>query len=150
MDLLWYSASLRLSCAVAFSSCASATLRFAWAWVRLFCGMRGSIFARSVPFLTSSPVWTGISRISPEAFDFTLSVRMGWITPDAVAVTTMSRRATGIREYGGADSTLWQAAPPAAHAAVAAGGGGVAPGPPAPRGARGDLVLVRRGRVRAP
>src|SRR2546422_6627046 len=97
MDLLWYSASLRLSCAVAFSSCASATLRFAWAWVRLFCGMRGSIFARSVPFLTSSPVWTGISRISPEAFDFTLSVRMGWITPDAVAVTTMSRRATGIR-----------------------------------------------------
>src|SRR5438309_4157870 len=104
MDLLWYSASLRLSCAVAFSSCASATLRFAWAWVRLFCGMRGSIFARSVPFLTSSPVWTGISRISPEAFDFTLSVRMGWITPDAVAVTTMSRRATGIREYGGARS----------------------------------------------
>ena len=91
--------------------------------------MRGSIFARSVPFLTSSPVWTGISRISPEAFDFTLSVRMGWITPDAVAVTTMSRRATGIREYGGADSTLWQAAPPAITAAIATGRCRVTAGP---------------------
>src|SRR2546430_7946798 len=84
MDLLWNSASLRLSCAVAFSRCAWATLRFAWAWVRLLRGMRGSILARSVPLLTSSPVWTGISRISPEAFDFTLSVRIGWIAPEAV------------------------------------------------------------------
>src|SRR2546429_6745802 len=103
MDLLWNSASLRLSCAVAFSRCAWATLRFAWAWVRLLRGMRGSILARSVPLLTSSPVWTGISRISPEAFDFTLSVRIGWIAPEAVAVTTMSRRATGTSEYGGAE-----------------------------------------------
>src|SRR2546423_389597 len=115
MDLLWNSASLRLSCAVAFSRCAWATLRFAWAWVRLLRGMRGSILARSVPLLTSSPVWTGISRISPEAFDFTLSVRIGWIAPEAVAVTTMSRRATGTSEYGGAVSTLWQAAAPPTH-----------------------------------
>src|SRR2546430_864288 len=116
MDLLWNSASLRLSCAVAFSRCAWATLRFAWAWVRLLRGMRGSILARSVPLLTSSPVWTGISRISPEAFDFTLSVRIGWIAPEAVAVTTMSRRATGTSEYGGPVPTLWQAAPPPAPA----------------------------------
>src|SRR3989442_13791646 len=99
--------------------------------------MRGSIFARSVPFLTSSPVWTGISRISPEAFDFTLSVRMGWITPDAVAVTTMSRRATGTREYGGADSTLWQAATAPVAPAIAPGGGWRTAGPPLPRAARG-------------
>src|SRR2546428_9367947 len=75
--------------------------------------MRGSIFARSVPFLTSSPVWTGISRISPEALDFTLSVRIGWITPDAVAVTTMSRRAMAIFWYGGAASEWGDAAAPA-------------------------------------
>src|SRR5437879_11819764 len=128
MVLLWNSASLRLSCAVAFSRCAWATLRFAWAWVRLLRGMRGSILARSVPLLTSSPVWTGISRISPEAFDFTLSVRIGWIAPEAVPVTTMPRRATGIREYAGADSTLWQEAPPATAAAIATGGGGAQAG----------------------
>ena len=34
---------------------------------------------------------------SPDAFDFTLKVRIGWMTPDAVAVTTMSRCSTGIR-----------------------------------------------------
>src|SRR5256885_7632377 len=123
MDLLWNSASLRLSCAVAFSRCAWATLRFAWAWVRLLRGMRGSILARSVPLLTSSPVWTGISRISPEAFDFTLSVRIGWIAPEAVAVTKLSRRATGTNQDRGAVPPLWQArAPPL----------------PAPRGSRGD------------
>src|SRR5207253_6774676 len=129
MDLLWNSASLRLSCAVAFSRCAWATLRFAWAWVRLLRGMRGSILARSVPLLTSSPVWTGISRISPEAFDFTLSVRIGWIAPEAVAVTTMSRRATGTSEYGGAVSTLWQAAARAITAAVGTRSDRVTAGP---------------------
>src|SRR2546428_14078243 len=110
--------------------------------------MRGSIFARSVPFLTSSPVWTGISRISPEAFDFTLSVRMGWITPDAVAVTTMSRRATGIREYGGADSTLWQAAPPPLTAAVAPGRGRGPAGPRPPPPAAAAFDGGRAGPVR--
>src|SRR2546421_6485483 len=34
------------------------------------------------------------------------------------SVTTMSRRATGTSEYGGAVSTLWQAATPAITAAV--------------------------------
>src|SRR2546429_7555496 len=137
MDLLWNSASLRLSCAVAFSRCAWATLRFAWAWVRLLRGMRGSILARSVPLLTSSPVWTGISRISPEAFDFTLSVRIGWIAPEAVAVATMSRRATGASEYGGAVSTLWQGgAPPVTPGGVPRGGLGPG-GPPPPRGGGG-------------
>src|SRR5256885_16658380 len=137
MDLLWNSASLRLSCAVAFARWAWAALRFAWAWVRLLRGMRGSILARSVPLLTSSPVWTGISRISPEAFDFTLSVRIGWIAPEAVAVTTMSRRATGTSEYGGAVSTLWQAATPPLTAAGGTPKERGPDGPPSPRGPGG-------------
>jgi hypothetical protein len=57
--------------------------------------MRGSIRVSSWPFFTSSPVWTGISMISPHALDFTLNVRIGCITPDAVAVTTMSLCSTG-------------------------------------------------------
>src|SRR5947207_3429305 len=118
MDLLWYRVSLRLSCAVAFSSWAWATSTFACAWVRLLRGIRGSILASSWPFWTSSPVWTGIARISPEAFDFTLKVRIGWIAPEAVAVTTMSRRATGTSEYGGADCTFWHAAAPASTTAL--------------------------------
>src|SRR6266511_3657067 len=120
MDLLWYSVSLRLSCAVAFSSCASATVRFASAWVRSLRGMRGSIFASSCPRFTSSPVCTGISRISPEAFDFTLRVRIGWITPEADAVTTMSRCWTGIFSYSGAGCAFLQAATPSSRAAEAA------------------------------
>ncbi len=92
---LWNSSSLRLNCAVALSSCALATARLACACVRLFCGILGSTLASSWPRFTSSPVCTGIWRISPEALDFTLKVRIGWITPDAVADTTMSRRATG-------------------------------------------------------
>ena len=57
--------------------------------------MRGSTFASNWPFFTSSPVWTGMAMISPDALDLTLRVRIGWITPDAVADTMMSRRATG-------------------------------------------------------
>src|SRR5438046_5956736 len=129
MDLLWYRVSLRLSCAVAFSSWAWATSTFACAWVRLLRGIRGSILASSWPFWTSSPVWTGIARISPEAFDFTLKVRIGWIAPEAVAVTTMSRRATGTSEYGGAVSNLWQAATPATTAAVGTRSDRVTAGP---------------------
>src|SRR2546425_7368927 len=110
MDLLWYRASLRLSCAVALSSWALATARLASACVRSFRGMRGSIFASSCPFLTSSPVCTGMSRISPEALDFTLRVRIGWIAPEADGETTMSRCATGTFSYSGADCVLWQEA----------------------------------------
>src|SRR5213078_1248841 len=103
----WYRVSLRLSCAVAFSSWAWATSTFACAWVRLLRGIRGSILASSWPF------W-----ISPEALDFTLKVRIGWIAPEAVAVTMMSRRATGTSEYGGADCTFWHAATPASTTAL--------------------------------
>src|SRR5438445_1355495 len=90
-----YKASLRLSCAVAVSSCARALSSAACAWARFCWGMRGSIRANSWPFCISSPVWTGISMISPHALDLTMNVRIGCTTPDALAVTTMSRRATG-------------------------------------------------------
>ena len=50
--------------------------------------------ARSWPRCTSSPVWTGIAMISPEALDLTLSVSTGWITPEADTATTMSRGST--------------------------------------------------------
>src|SRR5205814_4540566 len=63
-------------------------------------------------------VGTGIARFSPEAVDFTLKVRIGWIAPEAVAVTTMSRRVTGTSEYGGADCTFWHAATPASTTAL--------------------------------
>jgi hypothetical protein len=96
MDCDRYRASLRLSWAVAVCSCARALSSLACASVRFWRGMRGSIRASSWPFLTSSPVWTRISMISPHAFDFTLNVRIGWITPEALAVTTMSRRSTGM------------------------------------------------------
>src|SRR5881396_2563547 len=45
-----YKASLRLSCAVAVSSCARALSSAACAWARFCWGMRGSIRANSWPF----------------------------------------------------------------------------------------------------
>src|SRR5256885_1410245 len=48
MDLLWNSASLRLSCAVAFSRCAWATFRFASAWGRLLRSQAGQPAAGDV------------------------------------------------------------------------------------------------------
>ena len=48
--------------------------------------------------------------ISPQAFDFTVKVSTGWITPSATAATTMSRRSTGTFSYRGADSAFLQAA----------------------------------------
>ena len=51
---------------------------------------------------TSSPVWTRISVIAPDACDLTCTVRIGWIVPAAEAVTTMSRRWTGTISYTGA------------------------------------------------
>jgi len=47
-----------------------------------------------------------MAMISPDAFDLTLSVRIGWITPDAVADTTMSRRTTGTVSYAGTGASL--------------------------------------------
>src|SRR5439155_19373025 len=79
--------------------------------------------------LISTPVWPGILRLSPEGLALLLRVRLGWIAPEAVAVTTMSRRATGTSEYGGAVSTLWQAATPAITAAVVTRSDRVTAGP---------------------
>ena len=50
---------------------------------------------RASPRLTSWPVSTCRSRISPEALDFTSTTVSGWTVPDAWADTTMSRRSTG-------------------------------------------------------
>src|SRR2546430_9198156 len=58
--------------------------------------------------------------ISPQAFDFTMKVSDGWITPSATAATTISRRSTGTVSYRGADSACLQAAPPSASAAATA------------------------------
>src|SRR2546430_15831951 len=74
------------------------------------------------PFFTSSPVCTGMAMISPDAFDFTLRVRIGWITPEAVAVTMMSRRAAGVVVFGRTDSALLQPAAPRRTSARAARG----------------------------
>jgi len=79
---------------VALSSCAFATSRLAWACVRLFWGMRGSTFASNLALLHLVARLDGHGDDLPDALDLTLRVRIGWITPDAVAETMMSRRAT--------------------------------------------------------
>ena len=47
------------------------------------------------PRWTIWPVSTLMSRISPEALDFTSTTVSGWTVPEARAETTMSRCSTG-------------------------------------------------------
>ena len=105
------SVSSRASWVVALSNCALATARFARAWSSALLGSRGSIRARSWPGRTSSPVWTRISMMSPDAWDFTSTVRSGWMAPAADAVTTMSRRSTATFSYTGAGCGLLAGGP---------------------------------------
>ena len=114
------SVSARASCARALASCASATSSAACACSRLARGIRGSIFASSWPGRTSSPVSTGMPMISPDALDFTSTVRIGWTVPAADADTTMSRRSTGTFSYSWAGSARLQPAKASVRAAAAA------------------------------
>ncbi len=66
--------------------------------------------ASKVPRWTRSPVCTGNSRISPEAFDLTSTTVSGRTAPAAWTVTEMSRVVTGTAWYTGSGSSLAQAA----------------------------------------
>ncbi len=87
--------SARFFWAAAFAACAWATSRSAWAWLNAVVGSRRSTFTSVSPRCTMSPVSTRISRIVPEARDFTSTIWIGWMEPLASADTTMSRRVTG-------------------------------------------------------
>ena len=84
----------RFNCDRALASWALSTCSVARAVATSFSGIRLSTCSMSVPRRTTSPVWTLMSRISPDALDFTCTTVSALIAPDACAVTMMSRFCT--------------------------------------------------------
>src|SRR5690606_12896997 len=80
---------------------------------------RLSTSTRRSPACTTSPVSTWTLKISPDAFDFTSTVRTGSMTPDASTFTRISLTVTGSESYSVTTSlgSGWQPAsiePPSA------------------------------------
>ena len=113
--------SARRFCAAAFAACACATSRSAWAWLNAVVGSRRSTFTSVSPRCTMSPVSTRISRIWPDARDFTSTIWIGWTEPLASADTTMSRRVTVWGSYSTMGAGFLQAPSATASAARARG-----------------------------
>src|SRR5262245_56173288 len=90
-----YRASERAFAARVTSTFACAALRAAIAWLYWFRTSRGSICARSAPFFTKEPTWTGIFTIWPEALDFTSTRSIGSTAPVASMVSEMFLDSTG-------------------------------------------------------
>src|SRR5690606_22024604 len=86
------SSSDRAFCASAVFMRASATARSASACANALRTSRGSTSPSTSPRFTASPVSTCSAVISPDAFDFTSTRRIGSIRPAASAVTSSERR----------------------------------------------------------
>ena len=89
------SLSARSICNLAMDWRDSAAFSAASAWARLLVGMRLSIRTSRAERSTGSPFSALIASISPEALDFSSTVRSGSTAPAASTNTRMSRSSTG-------------------------------------------------------
>src|SRR5688572_13032141 len=114
------SLSPRASCARAVTRRAAAAATAASVCATWFRGVRGSMRTSSSPAATESPISAPSSRISPEAFDFTSTLLIGSMVPDASTTTARSPRSTIAVSYGTAGSLPSPQERSAAAATIAA------------------------------